>query len=408
VIGFLILAGLVALFLFLTLNATGSGSGPTEWQGILNVTIKNYLREVEEDTMRDFKLVAMLQKRGNIQYNMSGDKLNWRIRYKQAPLQGIADSDTLTFSRVDRHKIAELEWRGYAATDAVTFKEKEMNKGQEAIVNRFETVSSMLMEDVLEKFGYEPYVNGYATGNSKRFHGMESFLATAQTTPGTGAVSGSPAMQPNATYAGINTALGSYGGNWTPAQQTGQTFGWPRGFGSSEYDFYSPLILDYTSTLATASGGWSSSTATWASRGLEVLRFGITYSQKNKSKRGMLDYIDLERELYRLALGQIQTEERILVERNEEEGLTSLGFRDVFNFDGCEITTEYAIPAATGYGFNCNHVDIHSLMSQMWTPAGPDEDIASMAYRFAIFNWGNFRWRPRYFLKLASYGSTGA
>lgn len=369
-----------------------------EWQGILNTTIRKYLRDVEEDVFRDYKLVAMLMKKGNVSYNMSGERLEWRVRYRQAPLQGVADADTLTFSRFDRHKIANLDWRGYAATDLVTYKEKAMNKNAEAIVNRFDNVAKFLMEDVTEKFGLEPYIDGNAAGNTKRFHGVESFLGVVA--GASGSVVGSVAMQPSSTYAGLSTILGNYGGTWSGA--------WPRGTGNPEYDFYSPLILDYTSTLATASGGWANSTATWAARCLEALRFGITFSQKNKSKKGSLDYIDLDREMYRLALERIQTEERIMVERSGDEGLVALGFKSVFNFDGCEISTEYGLPANVGYGFNASHVDINCLLPQMWMPEGPVDDIASMAYRFAIFNWGNFRFRPRYFLKLGAYGTTGA
>ena len=367
-----------------------------EWQGILNVTLENFLRDVEEDVFRDFKLVAMLQKKGNLKYGMSGNDMRWRIRYRQPPLIGIADADTLTFSRQDRHKQAFIDWRGYAMTDAVTFKEREMNKGKEAIVNRFEELATMMMEDVTERFGYEPYINGYATGNSKRFHGIESFLGVSGTT----AVVGSVAMAPSTTYAGLSTVLGNYGGSWSGA--------WPRGTGTAEYDFFSPLILDYTSSLATASGGWSSATATWAARCLEVLRFGITFSQKNKSKRGMLDFIDLDREMYRLALEALSSKERIMVERSGDEGLVSMGFKDVFNYDGVEVTTEYGIPSGVGYGFNANHVDMNLLTKQMWEARGPDEDIASMAYRFLVYNFGNFRWRPRYFVKFGAYGSTGA
>lgn len=270
-----------------------------------------------------------------------------------------------------------------------------MNKGKEAIVNRFEEVATLMMEDVTEKFGYEPYVNGYATGNTKRFHGMESFLGVAGATSN---VAGSPAMQPGASYAGLNTNLGSYGGSWTGA--------WPRGYGTAEYDFFSPLILDYTNTTATASGGWSNATATWAARCLEVLRFGIAFSQKNKSKKGVLDFIDLDREMYRLSLEALHTDERILVQREGDEGLVSLGFKDVFNYDGCEITTEYGMPSGVGYGFNANHVDLNCLTKQMWEAHGPDEDIASMAWRFLVYNFGNFRWRPRYFLKIGAYGSS--
>lgn len=68
-----------------------------EWQGVLNVTLENFLREVEEDVFRDFKLVAMLMKKGNIKYGQSGNDLKWHVRYRQAPLIGIADSDTITF-----------------------------------------------------------------------------------------------------------------------------------------------------------------------------------------------------------------------------------------------------------------------------------------------------------------------
>jgi hypothetical protein len=370
-----------------------------EWQGVLNTTLEDFLREVEEDVYRDFKLVAMLKKKGNVTYGNSGNDVKWRIQYRQAPLIGIADSDTITFSRQDRHKVAFIDWRGYAAADAVTFKEREMNKGKEAIVDRFAEVAEMLMSDVTEKFSFEPYVNGYATGNSKRFHGMESFLGVN----GTSNVAGSPAMQPSATYAGLSTILGNYGGSWSTNATNGA---WPRGVGTAEYDFFSPLILDYTNTTATASGGWSSSTATWAARCLEALRFGIAFSEKNKSKRGTLDFIDLDREMYRLSLEALHSSERIMVERTGDEGLVSMGFKNVFNYDGVEVSTEFGIPAGVGYGFNCNQVDMMLLTKQMWEARGPDEDNASMSYRFLVYNFGNFRWRPRYFLKFGAYGSS--
>ena len=342
------------------------------------------------------------RRRANISYGQSGNDVKWRIRYRQAPLIGIADSDTITFSRQDRHKIAFIDWRGYAAADAVTFKEREMNKGKEAIVNRFEEVAKMLMEDVTEKFGFEPYVNGYATGNGKRFHGMESFLGVVGATTN---VVGSPAMQPSSTYAGLSTVLGQYGGSWTTSATSGA---WPRGTGTAEYDFYSPLILDYTNTTATASGGWSSSTATWAARCLEALRFGIAFSEKNKSRRGMLDFIDLDREMYRLA------QRRSACTRPNASWSSGMATKascrwaskNVFNYDGVEISTEFGIPAGVGYGFNCNHVDMMLLTKQMWEARGPDEDIAPMAYRFLVYNFGNFRWRPRYFLKFGAYGSS--
>jgi hypothetical protein len=40
-----------------------------------------------------------------------------------------SESDTLTFSRINRWKTAQLGWRGYAATDSITKFEKLKNKG---------------------------------------------------------------------------------------------------------------------------------------------------------------------------------------------------------------------------------------------------------------------------------------
>lgn len=367
-----------------------------EWSGVLQSTIKKFVKGAEDAVMRNRKFMAMSKARANVNYNMSGTDLEWRIRYRRQSMQGMADGDTLTFARQNRLKRASLDWRGYAATDSETKKEKLMNKSAEAIITRYSEITKLLLEDMEENFGDEVYIDGNATGNEKRIHGIESFMGTTGS-----AVTGTPAMAPSDTYAGLATDLGNYGGTWTG--------NWPKGKGAAEYDFFSPLILDTTSTLATASGGWSSATQTWAARCAEIVRFGIIHSMKNKTAKAMLDMILMEAEMYRLFLENQTTKERIVVDRGSKAGgLASLGFGDTFNYDGVDITYEFGMASNVAYGFNMDQVDLNSLQGTLFDVTGPSPDIASQSDRFSIDFYGNMRWKPRYFLKIAAYGTNGA
>lgn len=366
-----------------------------EWSGVLNTTIRNFIRVVEQNILRNRKLLALLKSKNRITYNWSGEQMEWRVRYKRHSMQGMADSDTLTFARTNLFKKANLDWRGYASTDSVTRKEKEMNKSTEAIINRYSETAKLLLEDIEENFGDEFYIDGNASGNEKRYHGIESFMGNTGS-----AIVGTPVMNPDDSYAGLDTDLGAGGGSWATT--------WPKGRGSAEYDYWSPLILDVTSTLAAGSGGWSSSTATWAARALEIVRFGLIHSMKNKTLSGMIDTFLTEAEYYRQFLELLATKERVVVQTNAENKLKSLGFDDAVVYDGCEVTSEFGVPASVGYGFNTNNLELRSLMAQLFVPDGPDFDIASQSYRFAISNYGNLVFNPRYYFKIASFGTSGA
>jgi hypothetical protein len=354
-----------------------------DWSRIVNTTIKEYIRDVEVNVLRNRKILAMLKSKGRITFNHSGDGMDWKIQYKRSPLIGYADTDTLTFSRRDRWKTAQLDWRGYAITDSMTKQERLKNKSTEAIVKIYDSIARNLMDDVEDQFCDEFYINGYAAGNQKRIHGIESFLGTS------GANAGNFVANPSNTYANLNTDLGNYGGSWTGT--------WPIGTGDAHYDFWSPLLVDYTNT------GWSAATKTWANTAVEAIRFGIVHSRKNKSKKGMLDFFFLNDELFRLFLQIQEAKERINVQRQKKGGLVDLGFDDVVNFDGCDMTYEYGLPANVGYGWNLDQMELRSLQGQLFVPEGPDYDVAAKAWRFSVDFFGNIRFNPRYFCKVKNY-----
>lgn len=364
-----------------------------DWSRIVNTTIKEYIRDVEINVMRNRKLTALLQSKGRVSMNHSGDGMDWKVRYKRAPMVGYADTDTITFSRRDKWKTAQLDWRGYVISDSMTKGEKLKNKGVPAIVQLYAGIAKGLLEDMEDEFGDEMYINGYASGNQKRMHGIESFFNSA--TAGSGL--GVPVGVTSATYANLSTQLGYYGGQWG----NGVSATWPNGAGDAHYDFWSPVVVDYTNTNLTAT------TKTWPNTCVESLRYGIIKSQRNKSQNGMLDMILLENELYRQWLAQLDTKERIIINRGSKSGgLQQFGFTDVQNFDGVEVTWEYGTPAGVGYGFNVDQMELRSMQGQLFVPEGPDYDVASKSWRFSVDFFGNLVFNPRYMCKFMALGGT--
>lgn len=363
-----------------------------DWSRIVNTTISKYSRDREIDIFRNRKVLAMVKAKGNVEMNLSGRDLDWKIKYKRNEMQGIADTDTLTFARLDSFKTAVLPWRGYAATDAMTKEERLKNKSVEAIVDIWSDIGKSLLDDIEDNFGEEFYIDGNATGNDKRVHGVESFL-------GQGSASTiAPVIFPSDTYAGLSTALGNYGGTWDSTSGVSQ---WPRGTGDAHYDFYSPLLIEIDSAVSTANGGFASSTATWASRCLEATRFGLIHSMKNKSVTGMIDCVIEDGEWYRLFVEALAAKEHLNVNRGESVNtLYGLGFKDVTNFDGAEVTFEYGIGRDVGYGFNFDKVTLMSLQNQLFVVEGPEWDIASRSWRVSVDFHGNFKFEPRYFFKM--------
>lgn len=359
---------------------------PSDWQRVANTTITKYIRQEEINILRDRALLAKLEAAGRITFNHGGDSFNWKVRYKRAPMRVFTEMDSLTFARVNRWKTAALDWRGYAATDSINKMEKLKNKGPEAIIKVYSQMGENLMDDIREDFSDEFWIDGNAAANAGRLHGVETFLSYS------GAADASVGYigLPNDSYAGLTTTLGTYGGSWSVNGSS--VVNWPDGKGDPEYDFWTPLIVDYQDTL------WQATTKTWPFTCEEALRYGISKGARMKSLKGKIDLILLPPEMYRLFKQLQATKEQINVMRGEKTSLVSLGFTDVVNLDGCEITGEYGIPATFGYGFNMASTEILSMQESLFVADVPDFDIASQNDRFAIMFFGNAKFNPRHFV----------
>lgn len=362
------------------------------WVGIVETTTDDYIRDVEDAIMRDYKLLALIQSRGNVTFNHSGIQMNWKVKYKRALPKGYADLDVQTYPRRNRHKTAKLGWRAYALAEMISKFDKLQNRGVAAIVNILAEKVQAMTDDMQTAFCEFLFKDGEAAGNEKDIHGLESMFGFS------GLSTKAPIALPSDNYATINTDLGYYGGTWD--LDTGLTI-WPSGKGSVEYDFFSPLLVNYTSTL------WTPSTKTWAETCSEALRYAIIKGRKNKSKKGQIDAVFLTDELFRLWVEYQARKERLVITQGgggDGRTLTSMGYGDTFNFEGAEITWEYGMPLNTGYGLNVDFIELCSMQARLFQPNGPYENEVDKSIRYDIDFFGNLKFdSPKWFFKLFNY-----
>jgi hypothetical protein len=366
------------------------------WSRVANTTIRKYIREAEDNTLRSRKLSALLQKKGRISYNNSGTELDWKVKYKRVKPSPTGEGDTLEFSRKDRHQTAHIGWRGYAATDAISKQEFLQNRNNEAIIKLFSNMAEWMMDDFDDTFGEEFYRNGNLPQYAKNLCGIETFMSAAQNATNIGA-------SPTSTnYAGLSCVPGTFGGVWNggPDFIGNANYGWPNGMGDTQFDFWSPVIVDYGDIKLP--GG--AANPTWSFNCVEAISYGIIKSKKSPSKKGQLDLILMDDEMYRLYIRKQRAKERIMVNRGPNESdLVSLGFGDAFNQDGTDITSEYGCPPSVAYGWNFSQMELHSQQATLFVPQGPEFDMGSRMWRFSIDFYGNLRFNPKYFLKFQNY-----
>lgn len=342
---------------------------------VLTSTLDNFIEGEMVNIMRHRPLLAMIKAQGAVTFNESGDEMDWLVRYKRATMTPIGDNGTATFQQVVKRKKAKLPVRAYVVTQAINKMTKVKNKGKAARIKLLATMVEELTDDIGDQFAEELYVDGNASGNELKWHGLNSAMGITGTPDTDGYISVN-----DDTYAGLDTDLGAYGGSWTG--------NWPAGSGSAQYDFWTPLIVDYTDTA------WAASTKTWPNTCVEAIRFAIIHTRRNGTK---LDFIMVTNEMYRQLLENLDDKEQINVMRGGDNALVKLGFGDTVSIDGVPVTSEYGMPDATGFGVSIakgKNLKLRSWQKQLFQ-VEKDFDIESFTDRFAVDCYGNMQFNPR-------------
>jgi len=370
----------------------------TDWARAIGTTIVNYLREEEQTTFRKFKVFAALSGSGNVVTNQAGLGLNWQVRYRNQPVSGNNGETPRVFARQNLWVDANLPYRGYQVTDAIYKKEMLENRGQQALINVAGNMASRLKESMEQHLAKEVWIDGTLAGNELRFHGIESMMAidgTVDITNGAKRTANDADMfgWPADTYAGLQTGLGAVAGS----QLEGV---WPNGTSDPEFDFWSPIVVNYTSKAFAVSAGLTAGTApTWADSCVVATREGIQQAKRNDTRESQIDMVIMDRRMFIEYMNKLDSKERTIVTRTN--GLKSYGFNDVFEQDGVEISTEYAVPAGCGYGLSIDNMELHCMEGSLMTAEGPFYNEDTQAYRYVVSVLANLKFKsPRNFFKL--------
>jgi hypothetical protein len=369
----------------------------TDWARSIGTTITNYLREEELNTFRKFKVFAALEGSGNVIMNQGGLGLNWQVRYRNQPVSGNNGETPRVFARQNLWVDANLPYRGYQVTDSIYKREMLENRGQQALINVAGKMASRLQESMEQHLAKEVWIDGNLAGNELRFHGLDSFTSidgTVSIVDGTKRVANpdDPFGWPADVYAGINTGLGAVAGS----QLQGS---WPNGVADPEYDFYSPIVVNYTSRYFKGKDETGTDSFTWKDQCVQAVREGIQQAKRNDTKASQIDMVILDRKLYIDYMNKLDSKERILA--NNNEGLRSYGFKDVFQQDGVDISTEYAVPSGCGYGLSIANMELRCMEGSLMTAEGPFYNEDTQAYRYVVSVLANLKFvSPRNFFKL--------
>lgn len=366
-----------------------------EWIGVISSTREKFMKGASDMTLRKRLLLAMLQKRGRIAFNASGTELVWQLEFSQPPITQNSDGAVIDFSNHRAYRQVSVDWRGYVGTDTLTQKQNLMNRGEEQLVNLFQSKSNNLRKSISNTFAGEIYKDGEATGRESSIHGLETFMKA-------GACAATDRVaEPDDTYGlgQLSTKLGAYGGSWSSGLTTKPNAtiatDWPDGNGTVEYDFNAPKLVNYSSS------NWGTGSTTWEANAWRVVSQTITWLTTTGGDDGMPSLGALSADLFQGYKNAQEVKTRITVPHKEAQ---DLGFGATLNQDGVALYPDFDCPVGVGYFLNVNQMMIHSLTPQLFWMKGPDEDPRSnWAYLWGIGFWGNTEFKPKHFAKIAAY-----
>lgn len=371
----------------------------TEWIGIIHSTRPKYMKGASDLTIRNRLFLALLQKKGRIKLNESGDEVKWQVEFSQPTVTSYADGGQVDFSNHDAFRQLSIDWRGYVATDTLTKKQNAMNAGQEQLIDLFGTKNSRLMKSLRDNFCGELYKDGEAAGRESNVHGLETFMGSGTT------VVADRVAQPSDTYtlAGLSTELRNQGGTWssnlTTSPNAAVATDWPDGQGDSEYDYLSPKLVNWAST------SWGTGSNTWEANCWRAVSQTITWLTTTGGQDGMPDICVMAPNLFQGYKNHHETIRRINIPHKTAQDLGFGG--NTLNQDGCAIQSDFDCPADTAYMVNLDTVELCSIMPQLFWMEGPDKDPRTLwSWLWGVGFFGNAKFQPKHTAKLYPYAAS--
>lgn len=360
------------------------------WARSLQSTMPELLREVEDTAKKNYQIMALLEAGGRITTGHGGAGIKWQVKYRNHKAEGATGENSRNFTPTNLWKSANLGYRGYEVTDSIKRREMEQNKGDAAVISVLDGFGERLKESIVQELAPQFYINGEDPENEMFWHGFRTYCQSSGQTvniDGTGPRAKNAADKvaaPAGTYAGLDTALGAYGG-----AQHDTSLPWPEGTQDPQYDFWSATQVVRDSSAFSGTGGEKLEKA---------LRYGITHAQRNSTLDGQITNIFLDRSLY-IDLKDFNDGRQTIEVKQAPGSLVELGFRNVMIFDGVEVGYENAVPSGYGFGLNIACMELMGLTQSLFEDeGGPQYDMKTQSLNAVVSTLSNIKYKsPRNF-----------
>lgn len=352
----------------------------------------------DQTTRRRFRL-AMLRRRNRIMLNGSGTSCIRKVKYTEPTVQQYSNAQQIDFGNHNFLKEIQIPWASYVVTDSIPLLQEMLNTGSEKLVDEVSAKEKNLRDAMDRTFNAEFYKDGSASGRENAIYGFETFLSYSTCT------AADRIARPNDTYGltSLSTVLANYGGTWSSdlpsADRPNATLAndFPNGNGTADYDFNSPLFLNYASTA------WNSSQSTsFVDNCWDVITQGILWQS---ARTGMdMGLVTLGQDLFFQYKQALKALRRIQLPHSEASQL-GLGNRTA-NHDGTAIHWDFDCPSGVGYIESVDDTKLTAVGGKLFHMKGPDTDPRSMWSKLmAYLFYGAVDWNPRCVAKIGDFTS---
>lgn len=363
----------------------------------------NLLEGVTDACTRNLQMLALLKDKGSILFGQGGFGMFWKVMYKHHKVVGSNGERARSWGQTNQFRTARLDYRGYEATNTISRKELKQNRGESAVIKIFDDFEKNLIASMEQGLGPEFYGDGDNPANPDAWHGLLSLIRQngktieAATNTKRSRNDADRVIYAEGSYAGLDCELASYGGS-----QAQTNVSWPEGTANSEYDFWTPLMLQWDGT-----GFGVGTNATNGNKLVDALQYGLIHSQRNTNLNGAISNFWTDRSSF-FALKQHATSLQT-IEVTTGGDLYRLGFKNTIEIDGVTCSFENAIPTGYGFGVNIEDVELRCLDDQLFEIDGPDWDVDLQIWKTAVQTNSNLVYRsPRNFLALVPKASVVA
>ncbi len=352
----------------------------------MQTTLPMILPEVQDACTRRYQMLALLMAKGLVKFNDYGVGINWKTKYRHHKIQGSNGENTRNYSQQNMWQTAYLDWRGYEVTDTISKKEIKQNRGSAALIRVFDELEQNMRASLENQLGPQFYNDGYDEAHPDYWHGLLSLFRQNGQTLGPNNTprarnDADKVIVPYGTYGELSVALGDAGG-----AQHDESVNWPEGTADTQYDFWSPLMLQWDKD------GFAGSTP--GEKFKNALRYGFTHAGRNSDAKGAISQAWTDR----TNMIDLKTfyENKQTIEVTSGTELFQLGFKDVLVIDGVEVSTENAMPKGFGFAVPIENVELRCLDEQLFDMDGPEYDMDKKIFKAATETNSNLLYRsPR-------------